>query len=207
MGVRARGARARARSSCGACARRTSCRSCACASGARCTASSRQRGSTELRHRPDDAEASQRPKAPAAEGRAKPPQRGAGGAASKGAPRRRRTVEVDNDALHLALLGRAALAHRQWNPEHRVYLGARQTRFMHPSVVGAGEEAAGVGDGVRAGRDHAAVRAHGRQDRARVARSGRSTTCSSAATPTRTGRRSRRAPRCASTRRCSACRC
>ena len=78
----------------------------------------------------------------------------------------------------------------KWNPEQRIYMGARQTRFViHPSSALA-QEAARVGDGVRAGRDVAALRAHRGEDRARSGSRRRRPTCSSAATPSRTGRRS-----------------
>ena len=60
-----------------------------------------------------------------------------------------------------------------WNPEPRDLLGARQTRFqIHPSS-GLAQQAAAVGDGRRARRDVAALRAHGREDRSGVARAGR----------------------------------
>ena len=57
---------------------------------------------------------------------------GAPGARHRGAPAP--TKSASHDALHLALLSGLLSKIGQWNPEQRVYVGARQTRFaLHPS--------------------------------------------------------------------------
>ena len=72
-------------------------------------------------------------------------------------------------------------------PSSGVYIGARQTRFPAPPLVGAREEAARVDHGRRARRDLAALRAHRRADRSRRGSRPRAARSASGATASRTG--------------------
>ena len=58
-------------------------------------------------------------------------------------------------------------------PRIAIYVGRQADALRDSPVVGARAQAAGVDHGVRAGRDDAALRAHGREDRAGVAARGR----------------------------------
>jgi HrpA-like RNA helicase len=74
-----------------------------------------------------------------------------------GAADARRTRRA-GDAVHRALLERAALAHRPLRSRAALLPGRAPDALRHPSLLGAGQETAAVGDGLRARADHAPVR-------------------------------------------------